>query len=70
MSDVLSKTSEARVFASKINGIEFDVVDPVTARLLSTNAKSDFVEELDEGGEPRRKSNAGSGATGGELELG
>ena len=58
------------VFASHVNGIEFDVTDPVTAKLLRSNSKSDYIHEVDENGEPvavtkgkRRQ------ATGGEIEL-
>lgn len=56
------------VFASRVNGIEFDVNDPVTAKLLRANSKADFICEVDSEGEPLQPRSKG-GATGGEIEL-
>lgn len=58
------------VFASHVNGIEFDVTDPVTAKLLRSNSKSDYIHEVDENGEPVAATRGKRGqATGGEIEL-
>ena len=59
------------VFASHVNGIEFDVTDPVTAKLLRSNAKSDYIHEVDANGEPVVTSAKGKRgqATGCEIEL-
>lgn len=58
------------VFASHVNGIEFDVTDPVTAKLLRSNSKSDYIHEVDENGEPVVTTKGKRGqATGGEIEL-
>lgn len=58
------------VFASHINGIEFDVSDPVTAKLLRANAKADYIHEVGEDGEPVETAKGKRGqATGGEIEL-
>lgn len=58
------------VFASHVNGIEFDVTDPVTAKLLRANSKSDYIHELGEDGEPVVTTKGKRGqATGGEIEL-
>jgi len=58
------------VFASHVNGIEFDVTDPVTAKLLRSNSKSDYIHEVDENGEPVVATKGKRGqATGGEIEL-
>lgn len=56
------------VFASHINGIEFDVTDPVTAKLLRENSKADFIQEVGEDGEPIRAAR-NKGPSGGEVEL-
>lgn len=58
------------IFASHVNGIEFDVTDPVTAKLLRANSKADYIQEVSEDGEPidtaaQRRGNA----TGGEIDL-
>lgn len=58
------------VFASHVNGIEFDVTDPVTARLLRANSKADYIHEVGEDGEPIETNKQRRGqATGGEIEL-
>lgn len=57
------------VFASKVNGIEFDVTDPVTAKLLRGNAKSEFIQEVGDNGEIVSGQNNRQ-ASGGEIELG
>ena len=58
------------VFASHVNGIEFDVTDPVTAKLLRTNSKADYIHEVGEDGEPIETDKQRRGqATGGEIEL-
>lgn len=57
------------VFASKVNGIEFDVTDPVTAKLLRGNAKSEFIQEVGDNGVIVSGQNNRQ-ASGGEIELG
>lgn len=64
-----NKQEGVTVFASKVNGIEFDVTDPVTAKLLRGNAKSEFVQEV--GDDAVIVSGRSNGqASGGEIELG
>lgn len=57
------------VFASHVNGIEFDVTDQVTAKLLRANSKADFIHEVGEDGEPLAQRQPRGQASGGEIEL-
>lgn len=56
------------VFSSHVNGIEFDVTDHVTARLLRANSKSDFIHEVNDDGAPVDNAQRNS-ATGGDVVL-
>lgn len=60
-------SNNGTVFVSKINGIEFDVHDGVTAKLMRTDAKSGFVQEIDCDGSSKDNTKPEQGA--GEIEI-